>query len=222
MQKVIVDVNPDFAFRFIPKEIFEPLDRIEGKALLRLDFEKGIKIVVIDMKMKDGFRLDDFRIGKFTKTGIFEILDVLEHNNNTYTCLVKTQSSKNFIKLFRLFYVEDIIYGLPFYFSTDKMVISFSGENKSIRKLLRILKKLNVVNDISFQKAVFTENNLLSCLTERQKEVITTARKSGYYEFPRRINAEELSKKLGISKGTIIEHLRKAENRIMSHITAGY
>lgn len=221
MRKVIVDINPDFAFRFMPKDIFEPLEHIEGKALLRLDFEKGIKIVIVDIKMKDGFTLDDLSF-EDSNTGVFEILDILEQQNNTYTCLIKTQANKAFIKLFRLFYVEDIIYSLPFYFSKNKMIISFTGENKGIKKLLNIFKKLNILNEISFQKAVFTENNILSCLTERQKEIVTVAKKNGYYEFPRRITAEKLSRKLGISKATTIEHLRKAENRIISHITTGY
>ena len=81
---------------------------------------------------------------------------------------------------------------------------------------------MGTIENISFQPATFSDYNILSCLTERQKEVITAAKESGYYEVPRKTSTEELSQKLGISTATVLEHLRKAEHRLMSHILAGH
>ena len=37
-----------------------------------------------------------------------------------------------------------------------------------------------------------------------------------------KLNADQLAKILGISKPALIEHLRKAEQRIISYLIAGY
>ena len=40
----------------------------------------------------------------------------------------------------------------------------------------------------------------------------------GYYRYPREIDTKELAKRIGISRTTLIEHLRKAENRVMEKV----
>ena len=55
-----------------------------------------------------------------------------------------------------------------------------------------------------------------SMLSERQSEVISTALRRGYYEWPREIDAETLADELGITHSTFLEHLRKAERALLS------
>lgn len=52
-------------------------------------------------------------------------------------------------------------------------------------------------------------------LTDRQREVVKTALEEGYFEWPREITSEELAEKLGITRGTCLEHLRKAESKLL-------
>lgn len=52
-------------------------------------------------------------------------------------------------------------------------------------------------------------------LTERQREVFETARQHGYYEWPRGTTADALADELGIAKATLLEHLRKAEAKLL-------
>lgn len=52
-------------------------------------------------------------------------------------------------------------------------------------------------------------------LSARQQEVFTLAQERGYYEWPRQISADELATELGVSKTTLLEHLRKAEAKLL-------
>ena len=222
MRRAVLELNPAFMLKFLPEDFFDSLERIEGKALLRLDLERGVKIAIADITMKEGATLEDLKIPRG-----FTDLEMLEKKGNTYTCLIRVKYDKKILNLLefqplKVFMSENIIFDFPSIFTKDKIVLTVITNDKYIRKILRVLEPLGLIRNISFLKPTFSDYNLLSCLTDRQKEVIIAAHKNGYYEVPREITAEELSKKLGISKATTVEHLRKAENRIISQIVTGY
>ena len=216
MRKVIITMDENFVSHYFPQNFFEPLHYIEGEALLRLDLEKGVKIGVLNIKTKAGATLEDVQLPDG-----WTILKVLKAHDSTYTCLVRIEYKGDRLKILKLFDV-DVIFELPFLLSEEKIVFAFVGDDENIKKLLDNIGMWGVVKNVSFQSVTFSEYNILSCLTEKQKEVITTAKKSGYYEVPRKISTEELAKKLNISTSTTTEHLRKAENRIISCILSGY
>ena len=228
MRKVVITMRTDLLTGLVPPHFFDVVERIEAKAILRIDIEQGVKIAVCDITVRDGSTLKDVVLPDEWK-----ILDILTESDNTYTCLLKTEYTKDNVKAhqffdeqeysnLRKFFESDIIFDLPFVVSKEKIVVTFAASHETMRVLL---KKINLVGDIeniSLQPASFSDSSVLSCLTERQKEVITTAKESGYYDVPRKTTTEELSKRLGISTATTLEHLRKAENRIISSVLAGY
>lgn len=52
-------------------------------------------------------------------------------------------------------------------------------------------------------------------LSERQGEVIELALDEGYFEWPRETDAETLADELDIAHSTFLEHLRKAEKKLL-------
>ncbi|WP_330633292.1 helix-turn-helix domain-containing protein [Halocatena halophila] len=59
----------------------------------------------------------------------------------------------------------------------------------------------------------------LSLLTGRQRQILELAVEMGYYEIPRHTTLGELGKALQITAGTVGEHLRKIESKIiLNHV----
>jgi len=54
-----------------------------------------------------------------------------------------------------------------------------------------------------------------SKLSNRQREVLELACRRNYYAWPRGTTTRELAEELGISKTTVLEHLRKAEAKLL-------
>lgn len=63
-----------------------------------------------------------------------------------------------------------------------------------------------------------SRDSLLASLTERQREVLAVAIDEGYYDIPRRATHDDLAAELDCSAGTVGEHLRKIESRVLSSL----
>jgi hypothetical protein len=50
----------------------------------------------------------------------------------------------------------------------------------------------------------------------KQQEILEPSINLGYYDFPRKINLNDLSKQLGISPSTLCVHLQKIESKILN------
>lgn len=55
-------------------------------------------------------------------------------------------------------------------------------------------------------------------LTDRQTDILRTALAAGYYDIPRRATQRDLAAELGLSRGTIGDHIRRAEAKIIRSI----
>ena len=101
----------------------------------------------------------------------------------------------------------------------DLIRISVLGEVEGIKTMLDGIEEAKVGYRIhELTDASIPPNSPMSTLTERQREILVEAYRNGYYEVPRRINSEELANRLKLDKSTVVEHLRKAENRLVSEI----
>lgn len=53
-------------------------------------------------------------------------------------------------------------------------------------------------------------------LSKRQSEVLSAAVQMGYYDYPKKCNQSDIAEVIGISQGTVAEHLQLAESNIMN------
>jgi HTH DNA binding domain len=92
-----------------------------------------------------------------------------------------------------------------------KVLVRRSGD---IRALVGRLKDKGISTHITSISEVDQEE----LLTGRQKEVISTAVRLGFFDFPRKVSVTELGAKLGIKPSTLSEILRSAERKIMEKV----
>lgn len=60
----------------------------------------------------------------------------------------------------------------------------------------------------------------LPTFSDRQREVLSLAHERGYYEMPKQVTTEELGEALDISRRTLEEHLRRAEQKLVESFLA--
>jgi predicted DNA binding protein len=216
MRKLTIELKVKEEFLEMLNFLLEKTESIELIELIKIDFEQGVKMGIAALNMKEGYTIEDIDLPEF-----MEMLTVLKKEGSRYIVFSKVNILKRFSALAKKFNL-DIIWDTPSIFSKDKMVISVIGTEENLKKILDVIKNLGEIKNISFSKATFNEQTILSCLTEKQKEILIAAKKNGYYSYPRKINSKELSKKVGLSKPTVVQHLRKAEVRLVSNILTGY
>ena len=216
MRKLIVELKVKEEFLEMLSFLLDKVDSIELVELIKIDFEQGIKMVIAALNMKRGYAIEDIDIPEY-----MEMLTVLKKEGNRYIVLSKVKFYKKFIDLAKKFNI-DIIWDTPSIFTKEKMAMSVVGNEENLKKFLEVIKNMGEITKISFTKPTFHEQSILSCLTEKQREILIEAKKNGYYSYPRKINSGQLSEKIGLSKPTVVQHLRKAEVRLISNILAGY
>jgi hypothetical protein len=98
--------------------------------------------------------------------------------------------------------------------------VCFAGERGDIETALDAVREEAgaeiTVERIATSDTVEPERaRRLGTLTATQREVFELARERGYYQWPRGVSTRELAGELDISKTTLLEHLRKAEAKLL-------
>ena len=95
------------------------------------------------------------------------------------------------------------------------MIFSFIAPNQdAYRNIIMSLKDRGYkVKVLRVRRANVVER----VLTPSQERTLWIALKTGYFDYPRRISTEELSRILGISGSTLSEILRRGIRRLLEH-----
>ena len=78
-----------------------------------------------------------------------------------------------------------------------------------------VLHKKTVTEGMTDDTFLISLSGLFGQLTEKQMKALLSAVENGYYEVPKRITADELSRTLDRPRSTLEEHIRKAESKVL-------
>jgi len=151
--------------------ILDKTESIEFIDLIKLDFEQEIKIGIAALNMKEGYVIEDIDFPEF-----MEMLTVLKKEGKRYIVVSKVKFFRKFTDIAQKFNI-DIIWDTPTIIRKDNMIISATGTEENLKKFLEVIKILGEIKSISFNKATYNDQAILSCLTEKQKEILIAAKK---------------------------------------------
>lgn len=104
-------------------------------------------------------------------------------------------------------------------------VLAFSGQdvNGLVEGLYRtgqveIISRTVVKEDSVHDSLMVSTSSILGQLTGRQAWAMLLAFENGYYDLPRRSNAEEIALRAEVPRTSYIDHLRKAEGKVITAI----
>jgi hypothetical protein len=215
MRKLTVSVTLNPAFVHFIKATAGFYEKIEVLEILKENNAKGYTLGIARILLTEGYFLKDVKF-----SGHFKILDVFESQDREHICLVKVSMPPQFQPLLRWMDVE-VIWERPLVFTQETITFSCTGTEPALEKIVQFSKLLGTVTSIAYEVADYRGYQILPQLSKKERLVLTAALNAGYYEYPRKISATELSDKLGYSKSTLIEYLRKAENKIITTICPG-
>ena len=216
MRELVLEIEPNEIIRGVQAPIFERVRSYSVLEALKVDWEEVVKIELVELVTREGVDIQETRT-----IGPMEILTVLRSEADRHVCLVKylePEITKDLVREFDL----DLIWSTPMTFSPDRSVFRCMGAQEDILRLVEIMKGVGTVVNMTVRRATYERHDLLSVLTDKQRELVITAQRNGYYDYPKRISSEKLASMFDINRGTLVEHLRKAEQRIMENLVAGY
>jgi hypothetical protein len=191
---------------------FRKIKSLEFVYFLRQDPEEFAAIAQVEFKDSTS-KVEDLLAGGF----LVEAQVLEREKNGGYIIFMRggpsLSSVLNFVG------IESGYLFPPLGIGDGKVKISFLGSEVQVKEFLERINVLGIrYRVVLLADANFSPISLLNDLTEKQREVLLTAYKLGYYDIPRKITSEALAKKLNLVDSTVVEHLRKAEQRLIRHI----
>jgi len=216
MRTLTLELEPFEAVRKEMEGAFALVRSYKILETLKMDYQEGICIEIMEFTLKEGSSIEDIKT-----VGNIEVLSVLRSNDDRFTCLTRysepEETKANFSE-------SDLglVHTIPTIISPEKFTLSMMGEQKNLMDFVEMMKKVGTIKKMSFRKAAYQSADILDVLTEKQRSVMIAAFQNGYYEYPKKIGSKQLCQKVNISKPTMLQHMRKAEVRIIREIMTGH
>ncbi len=173
---------------------------------------------------------DGTGVGLYQLRGDFEQgTEVLEADPDVLAC-EKSEASEGLVYLhFRanalmtdllsIFRRYEIVVDWPMEYTDEGgLRVTMLGEDKKIREAIAEIPDGIQITLEGIGEYHPDMHQLASLLTDRQQELLELAVDEGYYEMPRRATLRDLADQVNISAGTVGEHLRKIETKVIMEL----
>lgn len=163
--------------------------------------------------------LDEARrlLGEHTEVLGYSISSEKAQNGLVYVHARPPAAMKKFLELPR---IHEVFFNFPIGSTSDgRLRVVMLGEANDV--LRAALADVPPELDVTIERIgpyPDAGGQLLTLLTDRQREVLDIALDLGYYDVPRQATHGDIAERLAISVGTVGEHLQKIESRVFKHI----
>ncbi len=206
MRKMTVRISGSILQCCVP--LISMADRLEVISIFNLTPTTHTEIC--NITLKDEMSIDNL------KSDFITDLNIIGNEGKNYTCLTKGNFSDEISKFLGQF---DLKLEYPIIFDGTICQFGVIGSPEELNNILKTAREFGWGFEIlSVQKYNPLDLNAFSKLTKKQKEILLQAYNNGYFDHPRKINADQLARKIGIHKTTLLEHLHKAENQLIRNI----
>jgi hypothetical protein len=219
VRRLVIELYGRELERRIANSSFQNIRSMEIVHILRNDQNEFVAIWRIRLK-DPGLKIEDC----FRDDGITSEVQLLEGDEGkgedgpSYLVLLKRKPRPGYLLGSTNRPDGGYLFG-PLGFRDGRLRFTFVGSQKQVKEILGNAEKRRLrYRVVSLTDADFAPDSLLNRLTEKQRRVLISAYKLGYYDVPRKINSEKLAEHLNLRDATVVEHLRKAERRLVSGI----
>lgn len=199
----------------------------------------GVLALIFGVYKKNGFAYTLLKCGYRKYSQYRKFIDVLENMPQVKDIKILEKKArccsliliKDFCDFYDKIMSKKILVLTPYIMSKGlRKFIAVVPERSELDTFNKMLEEHGRVIDkerLSFEQAIsYLEKNVVlvdlnSMLTPKQLEILDLAYRCGYYDWPRKIKLDEISKLMNISKTTVCEHLRRAELKILKFILKG-
>jgi Predicted DNA binding protein len=165
---------------------------------------------VCKFTIKEGIPVDQIQCNYVSN------LIVLQNKGREYTCLAKGTFSDDIARFVRTYGSK---FEHPIVFENDCLTFSMVGSPEDLHAFVTDAAKngwgLDILSIYDYNPNI---NGILDVLTPRQKKILMESYRQGFFDHPRRIHADTLAEQMGMHKTTLLEHIHKAEKRLIGHI----
>jgi predicted DNA binding protein len=202
----------------IPEGLFAKYEEIELLETLRL--EQGWRLQLLRVRRKGTLRsaVELERESRRIRAAYgFESFELVERRPRTrdYIVLVRQRNPERLRRLLSLAGGE-ISPTAPFRISSEKVIASFRGEERALRRVLRRLDREEFPYKVLRASGrPYPSDSAAPLLTPLQAEMLARAWVLGYYAVPRRITLTRMANQTGRSAPALGKILRRAEGRLV-------